>query len=418
MQFEFTPSSQGLLNSIISVTSCMGYRAQDLRITATIGELADAAMVAPNSRFNGKLRLEFAGYQSHGELEINAVVAQEGQLVTNSYFLNQLPGLGENEVWNCTYDGRSTLVVASSGESGFRYNFTCGEPTGFVYDPKYCDPNIDLGPIANKLNSLSRTIAGFVSRKSGSDLSEVGCVKICGNPNPRENGADTGGIITFEATNMNDAIYGEEPVTTMSNSWQVLIPIALFGSWSNLPLDTYAMTLGIGSDHQVTLRCGPITIQHNTLSNLISRMEDVASFANFYKALGEKTSPEYEELTFEMNYAPSELLYRVQNATIYADGDPSLHVTNEADKGLNIEVRATTTDSNVKVRNGVTVVKEGEFRLNKGSLALVSRIQDLCSDKPDIAKPEHWLNVRANNSMIMVCSADKRWLAIAAQTTI
>lgn len=412
MQFEFTPSSQGLINSVISITSCMGYRAQDLRIIAKKGETIGD--VVPNSRFNGVLRFEFGGYQSFAEFEINAVIEAEGSLVTNSYFLNQLPAIPEGELWKCNFDGRAHLIVQSSG-GDFRFDFNCGDAAHFEYDPKYCEPNINLGPITSKLNNLSRTIAGFVNRKSGSDLSEVGCVKICGTPNPDGSGA---GLITFEATNMQDAIYGEEPVDTMPNPWQVLIPIALFGSWNNLPLDQYPMTLGIGTDYQVTLRCGPITIQHNTLSNLINRMEDVAGFANYYKILGDSSAPEHSELLFEMNFAPSEVLYRVQNATIYADGDPSLHVTNESETGLNIEVRAVTTDSKVKVRAGVKVVKDGEFRLSKGSLALVSRIQDLCNDKPELSTPQHWLNVRANNAFIMVCSPDKRWLAVAAQTTI
>lgn len=399
MKFELNSHAILMLQAMCSVCHVSGYRAQDLCITAS--KTGDAAP----GQYNGKLRFEITSMQSFGEFETEAVVHEEGKVVTNSYFLSQLPDVGNNS-WLAHILGNKLHVVAA----GFVYDFDIGVPEMFRYEPQYCETHIDLSAFSEKIGTYAAVIKGFVDNSSASLGAATGAVKITGQDNE----------ITFEATNLRDAIFGTIPLDkTIDRAWSIMMPIAQFDSWKNLPINAFPLTIGVDAQHQLTARCGPLTIQHNTLTNLIDSMEDVAGLAQSFTQYSQE-GQSLEDLKFAMRYQPNELNQLVQNSVLYVDGDPTITVDGKTpDGGLNIIVRSTTVDSDIAMDpSKIKIERVGGLSVNKSSLALVNKIVSLSSTGIDPENKDTYMVMRVLEGAVMTASPDGRWVAITAETSI
>jgi hypothetical protein len=403
MKVQLNGHAIAMLNALSSVVQVSGYRAQDLLITATIGNVTDKEEEAG---FNGRLSFKMTALQSCGEFEAAAVISEAGQIVTNSYFLSQLPDIN-NGVWHCDVRNNKLHVVGG----GQKYDFDIGEPSLHRYEPNFCDTPIDISHFAGKIQQYSQVVKGFVNRKSQAVTTAGGAVKISGLSDK----------ITFEATNLQDAVYGEIDLDAPNaNEWRLLLPVQQFESWGSLPHNAFPMTIGVDADHQLTIKCGPVTIQHNTLTNLIDSTEDVAQLAEVFRAFSGSSLSDEElaSMKFAMKYQPSVLNQLVSNAVLYADGDPTLILDGEtSDGGVNIIVRTVTVDSEIMMRD-LEMLTKGQMSVNKGSLALINKIAGLSTLMIDPNKPETYMVMRVINDAVMVASPDGKWLAMTGETSI
>lgn len=403
MKIQLNGHCIAMLNALSSVVQISGYRAQDLLITATIGGVTDKEEEAG---FNGRLNFKMTALQSAGEFEAAAVISEAGVIVTNSYFLSQLPQI--DGPWHCAVQNNKLHVVGG----GQKYDFDIGEPSLHRYEPSFCASDIDISHFAGKIAQYSQVVKGFVNRKSQAVTTAGGAVKISGLSDK----------ITFEATNLQDAVYGEIDLDApnASGEWRLLLPVSQFESWGNLPHNAFPMTIGVDADHQLTIRCGPLTIQHNTLTNLIDSTEDVAQLAEVFRQFSGSSlsDEELSSMKFAMKYQPSVLNQLVSNAVLYADGDPTLILDGEtADGQVNIIVRTVTVDSEILMKE-LEMLTKGRMSVNKGSLALINKIAGLSTLMIDPNKPETYMVMRVINDAVMVASPDGKWLAMTGETSI
>lgn len=391
-----------MLSALCSVVQVSGYRAQDLLITATKGNVTPQEEEAG---YNGRINFKMVAAQSTGEFEAAALVTEEGQIVTNSYFLSQLPSI--EGAWHC--DLRNNKLHIVGGDQ--KYDFDIGEVSLHRYEPSYCDTPIDISHFAGKIQQYSQVVKGFVNRKSQAITTAGGAVKISGLSDK----------ITFEATNLQDAVYGEIELDTPNpTEWRLLLPVAQFESWGSLPHNAFPMTIGVAEDHQLTIKCGPLTIQHNTLTNLIDSTEDVAQLAEAFRYYSgtSLSDAELADMKFAMKYQPALLNQLVSNAVLYADGDPVLILDGETnDGGVNIIVRTVTVDSEIMMKE-LEMLTKGRMSVNKGSLALINKIAGLSTLMIDPNKPETYMVMRVINDAVMVSSPDGKWLAMTGETSI
>jgi len=394
LEFELTDEMKTMVSGVAAVTSALAENIQDLRITSSIG-----GVEVIDSRNNGRVKFEFACGQSYAEFTVDGVVKNVGTVIINSSYVSQLPKM---EIWKCKEMKNKLKVVALE----HRYDFELGDAENFLYDPIYGETDIDISSIAHKVSLLSKVIGGFVVRKQ--DTSLDGAVKISGDSHS----------IHFEATDNKDAIYGAIDVeTAIEKPWTVIIPIGQFESWHNLPFARYHLRIGVDAAFQLTLRCGPIVISHNTLTNLMDSFDAVRDTAEQFSDMGTDGTPAAQGVTFSLQYAPTSLMKKINEATLYAKEDPTLHFTG-SDKGLNVVVRTAVVDSDIDMTENLKVVSFGEARLNKSSMALINRINELSSIKIDAMNPDSWLTMRCTKSMVLVSTPDGKFIAITGQVKI
>lgn len=401
MKAEINNHSKLMLGSVCAVAHVSNYRAQDLRVTAR----KSAEEEAKPGKFNGILRFEIVNAQALGEVEVPAFIYEEGCIVTNSYFLTQLPATSDDTPW--VIEERGNKMVATLGKT--EYQFDIGEPDMYQYAPAYCESNIDLSSFSPKISAFSDVLKLFVNRKKDGVGNATGSVRIVGE----------GTKITFEATDMRNALYGRVPVEApISQPWRVLVQQAHFAAWAALPHNAFPLKIGVDADSQLTVRCGPITVQHNTLTNLIDSMNDVAGLADLYHSFGEPGAS-LDDIQFAMTYLPGDLNGKVADSTMYVDGDPTILMDSAADGGLNLIVRSVTVDSNLEMESTkLKIDKAGRTSINKNSLYMVNNIAKLSTVGIDPEKADTWMVMRVFNSAIMVCSPDGNWVAMTAETSI
>jgi hypothetical protein len=410
------------LNGVIAITSVAGYRALDLKLTAT--KDADAAKDSP---YNGKVLMQIACNQSYGELSVPAVVEEEGSCVTNSYLIGQLPAPRDaRSQWE--FFMQNNRLCAINGPQ-FKYDFEVGEDAMHRYDPVYTPTTINISSIVDQCALLAGVLRGFVSRKSTDASGINGAVKISG----------AGNSVTFQATDgISNAVIGTLPVPVeIAEPFDLLLPVAQFESWKNLPKNV-PVFMAVDAQHQLTLNVnnGAIKIQHNTLSNLLDNVEDVADFAAKFNAV--ETPEDFEELKMSMKYSPEDLEYMVGSATIYADSDPTIILTTDSvKKTANIMVRTSVADAQVDL-NDINIIKHGNMSVNRSSLSLLNKLKLLRTKAPapipgppptadsaeKAAAPEkaspqdQWMVMRIFEGVVMIGTPDASWIGITSEMSI
>lgn len=360
MKFDLLPTDVEVLNGIIAITSVSGYRALDLKLTASKEIDAPTA----DQPYNGKVLMQIACNQSFAEMCVPAVVQQEGVCVTNSYLLGQLPYPNDARTpWSFSIENNRLKAVCGRQ---FEYTFEIGEEEMHRYDPVYGNADINITSIVDSIGLLGNVLRGFVSRKSTDASGLNGAVRMTGNGNE----------VTFQATNgISDAVIGTKQVpVTIARPFDILLPVAQFESWKSLP-KSVPVFMTVDEAHQLTLNVnnGQIKIQHNTLSNLLGAVENVAEFAARFNAV--ETPEDFEELKLSMRYQPEDLEAQVSNATIFADNDPTLIFNTDSVKNnANIVVRTSVADSNIDL-DKVEVVKHGNMSVNRSSLSLLNKLK-------------------------------------------
>lgn len=402
MKAELNNHCKLLLQAVCAVAHVSGYRAQDLRITARL----DEAEAAKPGKHNGILRFEVVSTQSYGEFEAPATISAAGQVVTNSYFLSQLPDSSDEHPWVIEEVGNK--LHAKLGKTV--YDFDIGEASLFQYEPSFCPTNIDISGFAAKIGSFSDVLKLFVNRKKDGVGNATGSVRITGE----------GSAITFEATDMRNALYGKVPLeATIGEPWRLLVQQQHFASWNNLPHNAFPLQLGVDASSQLTVRCGPVIVQHNTLTNLVDSMNDVSQLAGMFHQFSEPGT-DLSDVQFAMTYQPQALNQKVADSTLYCDGDPTILIDSESpDGGLNLIVRSVTVDSNLELESTkLKIEKAGRTSINKNSLFMVNNVARLSTINVDPEKHDTWMIMRVFNSAIMVSSPDGLWVAMTAETSI
>lgn len=403
MKFHLTEQSKLFLQGLIAVCSASsGYRAGDLKVTAKQGGVQ---FPERNPKHNGRLRFEIACQQSFGEFEVDAVVEQAGEVITNSFYLSQIPDVHED--WQCDVRGKKLYIANSHA----KFDFMLSDTGQHGYNPTYCTPDIDISQVFPRIGQLATILGGFTERKVQTDVQ--GSVRIAG----------LGREVTFEATNYSDALFCRIPLASdVAKAWTILLPISQLASWSALP-ELMPVRIGVDANFQLTLDLadGMIRIQHNTLSNLLDSFNDVRELAEMFFKLGDSPDDNDDPCSFDFQYYPGEINGTIQRGTIFADGDPSLTIYGAKTVGgsdVKVVVQTSTVDSDFKLKTGVAVNRDGQMCINKSSMALVNRIAQLSGIvvKPD--DPETWLHARAKQNALIVSSPDHNFIAMTSQVAV